>query len=291
MNRHVLGDLISFLPQCAELHGPGTPIYDFLQKLVSKEVRSIFLENSGDRIDLGSIGAIHFPLEFLGGDKTSIDLLVLDEIILFAFYASSREKYSRVLDLGANIGLHSIVLGRLGFQVRAFEPDPLHTNVLKNNICRNGLKSIEVVEAAISVEDGEAEFIRVGGNTTSSHIAGEKRQPYGELEHFQVRTADFRPHFAWADFVKMDVEGHEASIVEMTNGRDWQNLDAMIEVGTEENASRILLHATRNQLQLRSQKTGWALVRSIEDMPFSYRDGSLFITGRDCDMWPRSCSP
>lgn len=65
------------------------------------------------------------------GVISSFDLFGLDEIILFSFYASNRQKYKRIADLGANIGVHSLVLGKLGFHVDAYEPDPEHTSVAK----------------------------------------------------------------------------------------------------------------------------------------------------------------
>ena len=46
------------------------------------------------------------------GKINSSHLLGL-EIIIFTFYILNRKKISRVVDLGANIGMHSIILGNL----------------------------------------------------------------------------------------------------------------------------------------------------------------------------------
>ena len=68
-------------------------------------------------------------------------------------------------------------------------------------------KSISVL---YQIEKGKAKSVRVVGNTTGSHFRGRKRF-YGDLEHFEVEVEDFRNIIDWADFLKIDVEGHEAT--------------------------------------------------------------------------------
>jgi len=58
----------------------------------------------------------------------------LDELILFSYYASRAGRYSRAANLGGNIGLHSIILAKLGYEVYCFEPDPLHISRLQENL-------------------------------------------------------------------------------------------------------------------------------------------------------------
>src|SRR5574341_904869 len=82
-------------------------------------------------------------------------------------------RYRRARDIGANLGLHSIVLARCGFEVKAFEPDPWHFGLLKDNLAANRAR-VEAIPAAVSTADGEAQFVRVLGNTTGSHLAGSK---------------------------------------------------------------------------------------------------------------------
>ena len=44
------------------------------------------------------------------------------------------KKNNNVIDIGANIGLHTIVMAKCGFTVHSFEPDPIHFNELKKNL-------------------------------------------------------------------------------------------------------------------------------------------------------------
>src|SRR5947207_6307227 len=124
-------------------------------------------------IPFGRFGALTLPYRRMGAID-SIDLFGLDELIIFAFYWANRARYRRSVDIGANIGLHSIVMARCGFAVRAFEPDPVHIEMLRANLALNGVSGVEVVEAAVSDRNGTTEFVRVKGNTTGSHLSGAK---------------------------------------------------------------------------------------------------------------------
>src|SRR3546814_20413787 len=86
------------------------------------------------------------------GNIDSLDLFGIDELIVFAFYWANRDRYRTALDLGANIGLHSIILDRCGYRVTAFEPDPETAEELRRNLVRNGCSNVEVHEAAVAAE-------------------------------------------------------------------------------------------------------------------------------------------
>src|ERR1041384_2111016 len=108
------------------------------------------------------------------GAVDSLDLFGLDELIIFLFYWCNRGRYRRVVDIGANLGLHTIMMGRCGFQVTAFEPHPVHCEVLRRTVALNDITSVELRTAAVSTRTGEAAFVRVLGNTTGSHLLGSK---------------------------------------------------------------------------------------------------------------------
>jgi len=51
-----------------------------------------------------------------------------------------------------------------------------------------------------------------------------------------------------------------------------------MEIGTKDNAIKIYKHLKKLNLPMYSQKNGWRKVIKINQMPFSYKDGSLFIS-------------
>lgn len=228
-------------------------------------------------------------IPFIGmGAITSKHLFGVDEVIIFAFYWANRNRYRRVVDLGANIGVHSMVLGSFGFQVVAYEPDPFHSSVAIKALRANGIENVDWREVAV-IDDSTRlptiEFVRVVGNTTSSHVRGAKKMPYGELECFEVRTESFSKIVEDADLIKMDVEGLEADLISSLIDQSPTSPlpDIILEVGTRENAESIFTASKALGYNMFSQKTGWSLVSKLGDLPFSYKEGSLFLT-RDNEM-------
>ena len=71
------------------------------------------------------------------GAINSLDLFGLDELIIFSFYWQNRNIYTSVADIGANIGLHSVILGHMGYSVTSFEPDPIHVLEFSRNVQNN----------------------------------------------------------------------------------------------------------------------------------------------------------
>jgi len=177
------------------------------------------------------------------------------------------------------------LMSRCGWQVNAYEPDPVHCNLIKRNLNLNNVNSVTLFEAAVSDKVGSLEFTRVKGNTTGSHLTGSKKTPYGELDKFRVDVEAIFDIMNRVDFIKLDVEGHEAVIIKSTNTKDWESVDMMLEVGSPENAEDIFKHLNEIRVNCFSQKNGWKRVSSIADMPVGYKEGSLFISTKDVMNW------
>ena len=176
----------------------------------------------------------------------------------------------------------------MGFQVEAYEPDPDHHKKLINNLGLNNINTCTAAyEAAVSDKDGVMQFVRVLGNTTSSHLAGAKANPYGELEHFDVSgERECRAIAERVDLFKIDAEGHEAVILKglpirslEAGGRfcrnwhprkcpTWYTITLLV---------RALIFFRRNVAGL-----GQNLV---DDVPFSYKEGGVFISAKKVMPW------
>ena len=229
-------------------------------------------------------GDLHFPYREMGAINT-IHLFGLDELIIFSYYWANKSRYKNVADLGANIGLHSLIMDRCGFSINSFEPDPIHIGVFQENIVNNKSVNITINQKAISDKSETVDFIRVLGNTTGSHLAGAKEDPYGELETFSVETCDINEVLLNNDFVKMDIEGQEATAILSTKKDTWANVEMILEVGTEKNAKIIFEYLNEINVNMFSQKTGWNKVSDLADVPTSYKQGSLFLSVADVMSW------
>ena len=271
------------LPELHSLLFRGSDTYDLLEKMSRDLAVFTFGPEGQQHCELLPSIQIKLPYHDMGAIN-STHLFGIDELILFAFYSKQRGRLINVADIGANIGLHSIVLAKLGFNVRAFEPDPSHLEKLRENLSLNGVTGVEVNEKAVSNDKGEVDFVRVLGNTTGSHISGAK-ESYGEREAFRVKTERFADIMDWAQLIKLDVEGHEGEILTNTTASDWRGVDAVAEVGSIQNAALIFDHFNKLGVRLFSQKIGWKEAKAVHEMPSSHREGSIYISNKECVPW------
>lgn len=284
MTQHttIFDDLFAVIPQLPARHAPTDPLWRIMKAVAQPAVKASFGESDTPQ-PFGPFGSLAMPY-FKMGSINSLDLFGLDELIIFAFYNANRDRYRKVVDFGANIGLHTIMMSRCGFEVRSFEPDPVHVDRLKANLVLNDAKS-DVRAAAVSLEDGKTEFVRLVGNTTGNHIKGAKSNIYGPTEVLEVKMEAAAPHLAWADLAKIDIEGHEAALLTGLPPTTWRSTDAVLEVGTETNAQQIFAYLNGSDVNMFAQKIGWKRVTSLADMPTSHRDGSLFLTSKPEMPW------
>lgn len=284
-NNVALDAVLACLPGFYNFHARSTELYRALSKVTEEAVDEMFGETGTNEFVSTTIGTVKLPYVTMGSINTT-HLWGLDELIIFSFYQRNVGRYKRVADIGANVGLHSIVLAKLGYMVTAFEPDPKHYEILRKNLSLNIVTDfVDAVNAAVSISDGRQEFTRVVGNTTGSHLSGAKDNPYGELERFEVDVREFKKILANVDFAKIDVEGHEVDLILSTQKDDWINFDTILEIGSERNARKIFAHLTEIGVNVFSQKISWGRVVDIDQMPTSYREGSAFCSLKEKMFW------
>lgn len=271
------------LAERPDLHVRASALYRLYQAMARTAVKPLFSATERVVQPFGPFGSLSMPYTKMGAID-SLDLFGVDELIIFAFYNANRGRYSRVLDIGANLGLHSIVMARCGYSVKAFEPDPWHYGLLSENLAANGAVAVSPAKEAVSVADGEAQFVRVLGNTTGSHLAGSK-DSYGEKEMFTVTTRAVQPLFEWADLAKIDAEGHERQLLLTATKEMMQKLDIIVEIGNPENAKAVFGHFQSIGIGMYAQKLGWGRVQQVTDVPTSHREGSLFISAKPSMPW------
>lgn len=217
---------------------------------------------------------IDIPLVRMGA-VTSEDLFEEREQEIFDLYERNWFRYRSAADVGANVGVHTIIMAKLGWSVLSFEPDPNHFAILRGNVERNNVQSrVILYQNALSDSAREVEFVRVLGNTTASHIKG-SRDHHGLTETIKVQAIEGMPYFESVDFAKVDVEGHEAEL--LCTVPPGCECDFLVEIGTEENAEMIFNHFQAIGREMWAQRSGWGSVTSLSDVPKHYKEGALFI--------------
>ena len=133
-------------------------------------------------------------------------------------YALSRllQPGMTVYDAGANVGFTAVLAARrVGPEGRVvcFEPLPANARQIRHNAALNGFTCIDVREAALGREDGEAEFLlsesptwgRLAQTGAAPRQSGAIRVPVRSLDSLAAGGDLPAPAF-----IKMDVEGAEA---------------------------------------------------------------------------------
>ena len=282
----MINNLSNALLSLAEIpcvHRPSSHTYIFLKTSIRNEIETVFGPKGVQQMSFSKIGILKFPFCKMG-KITTLDLFGLDELIILSFYYQNRRRYKRFVDIGANLGLHSIMCSMMGYKVVSFEPDPIHFKKFSTNIMLNNQNKINRQQAAVSTHRGTCKFVRVLGNTTGSHLAGAK-ESYGRKEMFDVKIQPIDEIFINADLIKIDAEGHEARILLKTKKKDWRNTDVIVEIGSIKNRSIIYKHCSALGINMFPQKIGWSVASSKSDLPTSHREGSLFLSLKSKMPW------
>ena len=129
----------------------------------------------------------------------------------------------RIADIGANLGLYSLLLARLagpGGKVFAFEPAAPMVEALRHNLIDNAATAVQVFPCAVGATAGEGILQPAAfnsGNTALTH-----RRDAGDETALRVsiRSLDEALAGQSLDFIKMDVQGWEGEI--------WQGMDGLL---------------------------------------------------------------
>lgn len=124
---------------------------------------------------------------------------------------------SVVVDIGANIGIHTLPLAHsVGHDGRivAFEPDPDNYVILQRNIQRNQLANVQVHQVAVSSQTGEAQLYQDAINRgalslNANNVKCDARRP-GSVAVKTVSADDLLTAYDnRISLIKIDIEGAE----------------------------------------------------------------------------------
>lgn len=123
-------------------------------------------------------------------------------------------------DVGANIGIYSLWAARLvgaRGQVVAFEPVPATADRLADLVGQNELRNVEVVRAAVSGESGQVLIELVPHASGLSRVVDDSGRAPGAVDDTVAAPTVVLDQFVVdhppPTLIKIDVEGHEASVV------------------------------------------------------------------------------
>ena len=122
-------------------------------------------------------------------------------------------KQSIILDIGANIGNHSMYFSLLDSdnKIYAFEPHNINYNILRKNIEINNLTNIKIYNIAIGDKEGSGILVEKDNNNlcdTMVEYQAEGKVRFTSLDKF-IQTVQLKK----IDLIKIDVEGFEEYVI------------------------------------------------------------------------------
>lgn len=117
-----------------------------------------------------------------------------------------------IIDCGANIGM-SVIYFKLLYPtafIEAFEPDAATFEILAKNCSVNNLSTVTLKKAAVWTHN---DVISFSASESEASRVLEKSEPQ-EITVTAVRLADVLQKHPNVDFLKMDIEGAEWSVVQ-----------------------------------------------------------------------------
>jgi FkbM family methyltransferase len=142
------------------------------------------------------------------------------------------------VDVGANIGLHTIEMSKLvgnDGRVIAFEPESHNFEILERNLTANDCGNVRPLRCAVSDARGSAHVDLSDTNFGDHRISGGASNGGGRAQQVEVTTLDHAlrelPDGS-VRFVKIDVQGHEMRVLRGMQETIRRNPDAifMVEV-------------------------------------------------------------
>jgi FkbM family methyltransferase len=125
-----------------------------------------------------------------------------------------------VLDIGANIGVMTLLLSQLVEDtgiIYSFEPNPPIYSGLAAAIKRNNVKNVRLQSIALGSEPGALELFVPAGNAGAGSLIRKPQVPGGHRVVVKMETLDrflAQQNISSIHFIKIDVEGFEEQVLQ-----------------------------------------------------------------------------
>lgn len=121
-----------------------------------------------------------------------------------------------VADIGANIGLTSILFSTLSEKVFSFEPSPTTYALLKENLLQAGVSNVVPINLGLGDKREEMTITFARNNRSGGYVSDKIRPESGHItENIEIDKIDnyFFENDIHPSFIKIDVEGFEKNVI------------------------------------------------------------------------------
>lgn len=212
------------------VQGRKTQAYSKIFKIILNRVNHVIARKNIDKnpqLVIFSFDHIGLSLNLEGRYENS-PLLLVEEFIEKKI-TDARDKIA--LDIGANIGNHSIFFAKKFKKVYSFEPNPVTYEVLKiNSNYAVEYKNVIPVNFGLSDMEGSLPFYINPSNIGGSSIIEENNPQIKHSTQINVMTLDKFNELKDASvaLIKIDVEGHELRVLKGAKATILREMPAIL---------------------------------------------------------------
>lgn len=157
---------------------------------------------------------IEFAMYHYGAFEKPLLYFLRDALRAIQETHEAREREAIFLDIGANIGQHSLFMSLYADRVHAFEPYHAVANSLREHIRLNAIDNIVVHELGLSDNNGTLPFYAPVGSNKGVGSFDSRSQQRGNrcVGELMIRRGDdflAANDIPLVDLIKIDVEGYE----------------------------------------------------------------------------------
>ena len=139
-------------------------------------------------------------------------------------YYSRKKNIARndiyVLDIGANIGWYTFILGNKGYNIISFEPSTTNYYILNKNYCLNNNTNIILINKGLDIEETNISIyhplINIGNAISSNDAHNSNIKNYIKEEIILTKLEKYIPYLVNKNLalMKLDIEGSEGKAIE-----------------------------------------------------------------------------
>lgn len=166
-----------------------------------KAIHTILTYDKDVKIQIDTSSYLEWNLFFLGYESNIRNII------------NDRLKNGGVfIDVGANVGIHTLVASKKAKEVIAIEPIPETAKRLAENCIINNIKNVKILQCSVSNRNGQATIYKggFGQNGASSFYPDENTTEGIKCE---VLTLDSMIKEKKVDFIKIDAEGEDGRVL------------------------------------------------------------------------------
>ena len=124
------------------------------------------------------------------------------------------------IDIGANIGWFSLILGKLGYNILSFEPSKSNYYILLKNFCLNKEIDMTIINKGLDTLSKNESIYHPLSNIGNAHIFPRKKKlNLKNYEKEEIILTNLKNYISYLKYknlalIKLDIEGSEAKAIE-----------------------------------------------------------------------------